>query len=74
MIRVPLLVASLLAHCLVLSVASPYGIVYRQLTNSVIANNALHDALMRELLVDLGKHGGGVVVKDNPGRVTVLTR
>jgi hypothetical protein len=44
-----------------------YGIVYSGLHNCVIANNTLHEAASRQLMVDLGGHGEGVVVKDNPG-------
>jgi len=44
-----------------------YGIVYKELRNCVISNNVLHDGARAELLVDLGGHGDGAVVKDNPG-------
>ncbi len=44
-----------------------FGIVYKGLENCVIANNVLHDGAIRQLLVDLGGHGEGAVVKDNPG-------
>lgn len=43
------------------------GIVYQGLENCVIANNVLHRGALRQLLVDLGGHGEGVVVRDNPG-------
>jgi hypothetical protein len=43
--------------------------VYGGLRDCVIANNTLHEGAMRQLMVDLGGHGEGVVVKDNPGRV-----
>ncbi len=46
-----------------------HGIVYGGLRDCVIANNTLHEGAMRQLMVDLGGHGEGVVVKDNPGRV-----
>jgi polygalacturonase len=45
------------------------GIVYQGLENCVIASNTLHNGALRQLLVDLGGHGEGVVVKDNPGRL-----
>ena len=45
------------------------GIVYGGLKDCVIANNTLFEGALRELMVDLGGHGEGVVVKDNPGRV-----
>ena len=44
-----------------------YGIVTKGLENCVIANNVLHRGAMKQLLLDLGEHGEGVVVKDNPG-------
>jgi hypothetical protein len=44
-----------------------YGIVCGKLQNCVIANNVLEAAALRELIVDQGGHGPGVVLKDNPG-------
>ena len=44
-----------------------YGIVYSGLRNCVIANNTLHEAASRQLMLNLGGHGDGVIVKDNPG-------
>lgn len=44
-----------------------YGIVIRALKNSVIKDNTLHIGCLTELIRDLGGHGEGVVVKDNPG-------
>ena len=44
-----------------------YGIVYGRLQNSVIKDNVLQSGALDELLVDLGGHGTGVIVKDNPG-------
>ena len=46
-----------------------YGIVYRGLENCVIKDNVLHGGAIKELLLDLGGHGDGVIVKDNPGRL-----
>lgn len=46
-----------------------FGMVYGGLRNCVIANNTLHDGARKQLMVDLGGHGDGVVVKDNPGVV-----
>lgn len=46
-----------------------FGIVHGCLHNCVIANNTLHEGAMKQLMVDLGGHGDGVVVKDNPGVV-----
>jgi hypothetical protein len=44
-----------------------YGIVYKELRNCVISNNVLHDGALQELMADLGGHGEGAIVKDNPG-------
>ncbi len=44
-----------------------YGIVYKELQHCVISNNVLHDGAIQQLMVDLGGHGEGAVVKDNPG-------
>lgn len=46
-----------------------YGIVYQGLTNCVIRDNVLHDGALRQLLLDMGSHGDGLVVGDNPGRL-----
>ncbi|MFL6350697.1 MAG: right-handed parallel beta-helix repeat-containing protein [Bryobacteraceae bacterium] len=44
-----------------------YGIVYKELRNCVISNNVLDDGAIDELIVDLGGHTEGCVIKDNPG-------
>jgi len=46
-----------------------YGMVYGNLTNCVIANNVLHEGALLKPLVDLGGHGPGAIVRDNPGSV-----
>ncbi len=46
-----------------------YGIVYKGLENCVISQNVLHDGALRQVLTDLGGHGEGVIIKDNPGRL-----
>ncbi len=57
-----------------LGVWSPvYGIVCKNLQNCVIANNVLHEGALRQLIVDLGGHGEGVVLRDNPGSVFTST-
>jgi len=43
------------------------AMVYGGLTNSVIASNVMHNAALEELMIDLGGHGEGVVVRDNVG-------
>jgi hypothetical protein len=44
-----------------------YGIVYKDLNHCVISNNVLHKGAIKELMVDLGGHGEGAIVRDNPG-------
>ena len=44
-----------------------YGIVYKELQHCVISHNVLRDGALKELMVDLGGHGEGAVVGDNPG-------
>jgi hypothetical protein len=51
-----------------------YGIVYQGLENCVISNNVLHDGALKQLMVDLGGHGEGVVVGDNPGKIFVVPK
>jgi hypothetical protein len=46
-----------------------YGIIYQGLRNCVIRDNVLHDGALTGLLLDLGGHGEGVLVGDNPGRL-----
>ena len=44
-----------------------HGIVCKDLQNSVIANNVLHEGATQQLIVDQGGHAEGVVLRDNPG-------
>lgn len=44
-----------------------YGIVCKNLENCVITGNVLHEGALRQLIVDQGGHGEGVVLRDNPG-------
>ena len=46
-----------------------YSIVLRALTDSVVANNVMHRGAVKELIVDLGGHGAGFILKDNPGSI-----
>ena len=46
-----------------------FGMILGGLRNCVIANNTLHEGAMKQLMLDLGGHGDGVVIKDNPGVV-----
>lgn len=44
-----------------------YAFVLRALSDSVIANNVMHRGAVKELIADLGGHGEGFILKDNPG-------
>ena len=44
-----------------------FGIVYRRLRNCVISHNVLHNGALRQLILDEGGHGEGVLLTDNPG-------
>ena len=50
-----------------------YGIVYKELQHCVISHNVLHDGAIKQLMVDLGGHGEGAIVKDNPGSLSKLS-
>ena len=47
-----------------------YGMVYRELQNCVISNNVIDEGAVDQLMLDLGGHGAGAIVKDNPGSVS----
>ena len=51
-----------------------YGIVYKGLRNCVISNNVLQDGALRQLFLDQGEQGEGVVVRDNPGCILEVKR
>jgi hypothetical protein len=44
-----------------------YALVLRALSHSVVANNSMARGAIKELTVDLGGHGEGFILKDNPG-------
>ena len=46
-----------------------YGVVYQGVEDSVITNNVLNEGALQQLFLDLGGHGEGVIIRDNPGRV-----
>jgi hypothetical protein len=48
-----------------------YGIVIRGLENCAIGNNVLHNGALRQLILDLGDHGEGWMMLNNPGRLLV---
>jgi hypothetical protein len=49
------------------SYSPDYGIVVRKLRNSIVRDNVLANGALRQLVVDLGEHGEGVIIKDNVG-------
>lgn len=51
------------------SYSPDYGIVMKKLESSVIKDNVQHNGAIRELMVDLGGHGEGVIIKDNVGSI-----
>lgn len=51
-------------------VMSPsYGIVLRELRNSIVKDNVMHIGALKELMKDLGGHHDGVLIKDNVGSI-----
>ena len=49
------------------SVLADYGIVFKRLESPVIKDNVQHNGAVKELLVDLGDHGDGVIIKYHVG-------
>ena len=44
-----------------------YGVVAEGLRNVVIKDNVMDSGALKELILDRGGHGPGVLIKDNPG-------
>jgi len=44
-----------------------YGIVLHNLKNCVVQSNSLHIGALKQIVLDRGGHGEGVVIKDNVG-------
>jgi hypothetical protein len=44
-----------------------YGIVLKGLESSIIKDNVQYNGALKKLIVDLGEHGEGVIIKDNVG-------
>jgi hypothetical protein len=44
-----------------------YGIVMKNLESSIVKDNVQHLGAMKQMIVDLGGHGEGVIIKDNVG-------
>ena len=51
------------------SYSPDYGIVLKNLENSVIKDNVQQNGALRQLIADLGGHGEGVIIKDNVGSI-----
>lgn len=49
------------------SYSPDYGIVMKNLESTVIKDNVQHNGAIRELMMDLGGHGEGVIIRDNVG-------
>jgi len=49
------------------SYSPDYGIVLKGLESSIIKDNVQHNGAIKKLVVDLGEHGEGVIIKDNVG-------
>jgi hypothetical protein len=50
-----------------------FGIVMKKLESCVIKDNVQHNGAIKELMVDLGDHGEGVIIKDNVGSIRKLS-
>ena len=48
-----------------------YGLVLRNLKNSVVKDNSLHIGALTQLILDLGEHEEGAIIADNPGSLYV---
>jgi hypothetical protein len=55
------------------SYSPDYGIVMKKLESSVVKDNVQHNGAIKELMVDLGKHGDGVIIKDNVGSLRKIS-
>jgi hypothetical protein len=46
-----------------------HGFVCNGLENCVVKDNVLDDGALKQLVLDLGGHNDGFLIKDNPGRL-----
>jgi hypothetical protein len=46
-----------------------YGMVLRGLNDCIVKDNVLHNGALKEIILDLGGHKEGVIIKDNVGCV-----
>ena len=51
------------------SYSPDYGIIAKGLESSVIKDNVQHFGALKQLIVDLGEHGEGVIISDNVGSI-----
>jgi hypothetical protein len=49
-----------------------YGIVLRELQDSIIKDNVQYNGALKQLVADLGGHGEGVIIKDNVGSLRII--
>ena len=49
-----------------------YSIVIRKLESSIVKDNVMHEGSLKDLVVDQGEHGPGVVVEHNVGSLKKL--
>jgi hypothetical protein len=49
------------------SYSPDYGIVLKGLESCIVKDNVQHNGALKTLVVDLGEHGEGVIIKDNVG-------
>jgi len=50
-----------------------YGMVLKGLESSVVKDNVSFNGALKELVVDLGEHGEGVIIKDNVGSLRKIS-
>jgi hypothetical protein len=55
------------------SYSPDYGMVLKGLESSVVKDNVQHNGAMKEMIVDLGGHLEGVIIKDNVGSLRKLS-
>jgi hypothetical protein len=51
------------------SYSPDYGIIIKGLESSVIKDNVQHLGALKQLVVDLGEHGEGLIINDNVGSI-----
>lgn len=46
-----------------------YGLVLKDLDDCIVRDNVLYNGALEDLILDLGGHGEGAIIGDNPGRL-----